>query len=67
MFVESGPVLPLGMRDESEVPPALGTSQFSGRNKLTRVTHRMCYDQSLRVWAQPMDHSSLSEGSRQAP
>lgn len=44
---ESGTVLATGVRDESDVLPALETSQFSGRNRLMCVIHRMCYDQSL--------------------
>lgn len=45
--MSQGTVLATGVRDESDVLPALETSQFSGRNRLMCVIHRMCYDQSL--------------------
>lgn len=65
MFVVSQVLcLPQWVRDESDVLPALETSQFSGRNRLMSVIYRLGYDQSPHsVWAQLMDHLSLSEGS----
>lgn len=55
--------LPPGVKDESDMLPALETSQFSGRNRLRRVMYRLCYDQCPHsVWEQLMDPLSLSEG-----
>lgn len=55
--------LQLGVRNESDVLPALETSQSSGRNRLLSVIPG-CVCQSLhRVWAQLMGHLSLSGDS----
>ena len=65
MFVMSQVLsLPPGVKDESDMLPALETSQFSGRNRLRSVMCRLCYDQCPHsVWEQLVDPLSLSEGS----